>query len=752
MPVDLLYRVTPWAVDRPADLAEYTNLVLTDPVQQFYPWMRFAVTSVHAGDSLQWNPFTFLGTPFLANPQTALYSPFTLPFWILPLPYAFGVSAALKLWVGAMGMHLLVSRFGCGRCASLFAGCMYAFSPFQIVWLSHPVTSVFAWLPLAVLLTERVLAAPSRASAGALSLVVGAVLLSAHPGSQLHVVTALVVYAIGRCLVTVHTAWRVLIARVGVVAAAIAGGILIGAVVWLPFSYVLPGSHGVDMRAGGGGILPLSSLITMVLPDWWGNPTGTLSGGPANYIERLLYIGIMPMLLLISGAMFTREWRKWAPFALVAAIGLMIPLGVEPLRALSAALPGLSNANNARMIGLFHFGSTVVAAFALSQAHASHKRLGRLLMLALLLCGIYLLGRATAPVQEFRPVLAAALQPAASMTTTDILRAGTLLRACVAIVFFGAMWTLRARISRNAWMTVMTAVSVVELMTFSRGFQPMTPPQHVWPALPPSIARLQQLAGSSRTAGLLYTFPPEAGTAYGIRDIRGYSAPQPDGRLARIMHLATPSLDNSDMLLFAALSDRVVRVFDLFAVRFVIADREGTAASYSLVYEGRDARIFQNPRARERTFVPRRIISTRTESATLATLFASDFNPLSDVVVETDTGAEPSGGDGTVRIVRESHDTVALEAEMRSRGLVVLADAWAPGWTVAVDDAMAPVVRVDSVLRGVEVSPGRHRITWQYVAPGLYAGAAISIAAALTALLLVTSDRALRARAEPAAR
>jgi len=200
------------------------------------------------------------------------------------------------------------------------------------------------------------------------------------------------------------------------------------------------------------------------------------------------------------------------------------------------------------------------------------------------------------------------------------------------------------------------------------------------------------------------------------------------------------------------LSDRIVRVFDLFAVRFVITDREGTAASYPMVYEGRDARIFQNPKARERAFVPRRVISTRSESATLATLFASDFDPLSDVVVESGTGAESSSGDGTVRIVGESHDAVSLEAEMRSRGLVVLADAWAPGWTVAVDDAMAPVVRVDSVLRGVEVSSGRHRITWRYFAPGLYAGAAISIAAALTALLLVISDSALRARAAPAAR
>jgi len=737
MPVDLLYRVPPWAADRPTDLANYTNFVLTDPVQQFYPWMRFAVTSVREGDSLEWNPFAFLGTPFLANPQTALYSPFTLPFWIFPLPYAFGVSAALKLWVGAMGMHLLVSRLGCGWCASLFAGCAFAFSPFQIVWLSHPVTSVFAWLPVAVWLTDRVLVSRSRRAAGALSLVVGAALLSAHPGSQLHVVTALVVYAIGRCVVTAQTAWRVLIARLAIVAAALAVGILIGAVVWLPFSYVLPGSHGVDVRAGGGGVLPLSSLITLVLPDWWGNPTDTLPAGPANYNERMLYIGLIPLLLLISGAMLTREWRKWAPFALLAVTGLMIPFGVEPLRALSAALPGLSNANNVRLIGVFHFGSVVVSAFALSQAYASHRRFGRLLMLPLLLCGVYMLGRATAPGQEFRPVLDAAIQPAAAVTTTEILRAGTLLRACLAIAFVGAMWTLRPRLSRSAWMTVVTAISVVELMTFSRGFQPMTPPQHVWPAPPPSIVRLQQLARSSRTAGLLYTFPPEAGTAYGIRDIRGYSAPQPDGRLARIMHLATPSLDNGDMLWFAALTDRIVRVFDLFAVRFVITDHEGTAASYPLVYEGRDARIFQNPQARERAFVPQQVIPTRTESATLATLFSSDFDPLSDVVVETDAGGQPSGGDGTVRIVRESHDTVSLEADMRSRGLVVLADAWAPGWTVAVDDSVAPVVRVDSVLRGVEVSSGTHRITWRYSSPGLHTGAAISITAALAALLLV---------------
>ena len=59
-------------------------------------------------------------------------------------------------------------------------------------------------------------------------------------------------------------------------------------------------------------------------------------------------------------------------------------------------------------------------------------------------------------------------------------------------------------------------------------------------------------------------------------------------------------------------------------------------------------------------------------------------------------------------------DKVIVEISSPCARLVVLMDTWAPGWTVSIDGRAAAPVRVNGVLRGVEVPSGMHVITWEY--------------------------------------
>ena len=77
------------------------------------------------------------------------------------------------------------------------------------------------------------------------------------------------------------------------------------------------------------------------------------------------------------------------------------------------------------------------------------------------------------------------------------------------------------------------------------------------------------------------------------------------------------------------------------------------------------------------------------------------------------------------------------------RSLLVLSQAWAPGWSARVDSRRTPVIRVDGILSGVEVPTGVHRVRLEYRTPGLEAGFGISIATLLT-LLAATALSARR--------
>ena len=72
------------------------------------------------------------GRPFLANAQSALFSPFTFPAYVLPLSKALGVMALLKLFVAAFGTYLFARTLGMRFGGALLAGIVFAFGTFFV--------------------------------------------------------------------------------------------------------------------------------------------------------------------------------------------------------------------------------------------------------------------------------------------------------------------------------------------------------------------------------------------------------------------------------------------------------------------------------------------------------------------------------------------------------------------------------------------------------------------------------------------
>ena len=75
-------------------------------------------------------------------------------------------------------------------------------------------------------------------------------------------------------------------------------------------------------------------------------------------------------------------------------------------------------------------------------------------------------------------------------------------------------------------------------------------------------------------------------------------------------------------------------------------------------------------------------------------------------------GNQPGVSSG--RIIKLLPDRVVATIQADCARLVVLMDTWAPGWTVSVDGQPTRPIRVNGVLRGVEVPAGDHTVTWFY--------------------------------------
>jgi membrane protein YfhO len=85
-----------------------------------------------------------------------------------------------------------------------------------------------------------------------------------------------------------------------------------------------------------------------------------------------------------------------------------------------------------------------------------------------------------------------------------------------------------------------------------------------------------------------------------------------------------------------------------------------------------------------------------------------------------------------------------LEVRAQGPGLLVVAEAWDPGWRAEVDGRPAPLLRVNYAELGVVLGPGTHRVGLAFTPPGLGTGVALALLG-----LLAVAAVALRHQFDP---
>jgi uncharacterized membrane protein YfhO len=76
-------------------------------------------------------------------------------------------------------------------------------------------------------------------------------------------------------------------------------------------------------------------------------------------------------------------------------------------------------------------------------------------------------------------------------------------------------------------------------------------------------------------------------------------------------------------------------------------------------------------------------------------------------------------------------DRVRLEVQTDAPGLLVLSEAYDPGWQATIDGATTPVYVANHALRAIAVPAGNHVVELQYAPRWFPVGIAISIAFAV---------------------
>ena len=124
-----------------------------DAFVYFYPLRSYIAETVGQGRLPLWNPYLFAGTPYLANPQTAVFYPGTWLFAVLDVPRAYALNFLGHLWIAAVGvLRVRAGVAGAGARGGMIGGAAFAFSGFMNGQAGHiNQFSVAAWLPAVAL-------------------------------------------------------------------------------------------------------------------------------------------------------------------------------------------------------------------------------------------------------------------------------------------------------------------------------------------------------------------------------------------------------------------------------------------------------------------------------------------------------------------------------------------------------------------------------------------------------------------------
>ena len=712
---DALFSLPPWQEARSGAGAPQPAWPADDlEIRRYVPWRVFMSHAAQTGQSLLWSPYESCGIPYLGLWRTRCLSPFSLPFYIVPLAPALMISAWMKILVAGLCAFFVARRFGVSAPMACFVGLAFEAGGAVIPRLGMPFSDSVVWLPLVVLAADRL----SMGNAKGWLLMALSLTLMLLGGAPEVAVTAMLLSAL---FVVLRSLWTdsslsettsclSLLLGAGLMAVAIA------ALQVIPFiEYVRhaagPIGHEASWRP------KLTDLATLILPHFFGKAADppAVHGDAAT----LFYVGRAPLFMLVvwlSLRSFVPASRKTRTDAFLLAAALMTLA--------ACVLPRyLAGIRVVRLIHPAHFviGSAVIVALAAAEAAdewieldadgcriALKRFVGFGAVFVVLFAGLFWVCSG-----EPRDAAPDMVRQVAGLTMFSIgflaLLAATTLRPSARLMGYG--------------LSFLTFLDLFLVFYPTLGF---STPAELFPETR-FISTLQATGGRVSGTQTLERWPLEGNLIPQVYGSSGFRLSRHAQFIERVSSqpLLLRRMGSQSLLLTKKdIQGPFARVRPVLAVQHVFTS---------------GAVLFNDLGAKPRTWMA---YSARDVDTFDPEMLEPDAPPLVERVIP------PSSADGPEVqpvIVEDSNTRVVIQVPETRPGILVLADSWYPGWKALVDKTPALVFPVDGFARGVLLDAGAHEVVFYYRPASWRIGVIISSAAAL--FFVVAAIVSLRANA-----
>ncbi len=718
VPGTLLFEWPPWDHHQPEAFTRAHNDTTIESLTQFAFWYTMTKQAFQNGEWPLWNPMEFTGMPLLANFQSGVFYPAHILHILFDVYLAMTAYLLANVWLTGAAAYLCGRVMGLGVQGSRFVSIAWTLCGLNTHWLYWiNVAEETTWAPVLLIGVELLLRRAYRRGFFAVAFSGTLLLLAGHPETAFALSAGIGVYMLLRLGVE-RRRGSDLAAPLAVALAGWTVALIVCAAQLLPFfEYVIHSrTYGSSPVNASTDFLQPGGLVAFWTPRFFGATVdGNFRGSANSNHLSLVYPGVVTWigiaLLLTRSESGSRLRRKAVCFGITSVFFALMafkPAGTEWLH----SLPILSS-----MWGLWHATCVVFALTFLGGIGLEHwlsrprkiREAAWPLALAILATGsVYALYTFNAGVLE--------MQGQDGYVLRQVMLSGGLALAAVGILMLSCR-LLPPRLSGAA----LAALLAVDLLLAARGLHPTCP-------------RDQVLVRTELTDMLLEAEPAVRVNAeatpirsgllplYGVETLWGYDGMFPR-RVLEFFELAPePGWRNLERLCS----------LDYYLFPEGLAPRsDDSPFEFVNTVDGID--VCTNTRSLPRAFLAGQVRVLPDTDALFEAMRSLDDDPGRVVLTDSPPSIPlPNSGSadpGQAVVSEHTPSRVTVEAKANVDCVLVLTDAYFPGWQVRIDGQDAELFPVYHNFRGTVVPEGGHTIEYLYQPISFSAGYGISMAA-----------------------
>lgn len=752
-------RWTPWSEVKESVRPHFQP----DLALSYYPRRQFLTLAHENGEFPLWNPYSFCGTPYLADIQTQLFYPVNWPLFLLSPERQFPLYLWIHCVIGAIGFYVLTRSLGivpvvCGLTAVAFGFNEYFYKNFGLPTFF----AAAAWAPWCLWITLRLVRRPNAANALLGALIWCQEFLAGQPQTAVHTVYAtLTILAMNLLVREGGTGrWRRVLGY-GTMMSVLAVGI--AAVQLLPTAELVRHSARSDLsyETVASGAFQSVDLLRLLVPDFFGSSQSSDAwsgrfGDEDEHFHRSsfssLSVGTPLFLLALLGLVFglRKENRsRVLPWLVLMLVTYSLAFATPLLQLAHRFLPGFAVARVDRLANWIVLAQFVTAAWG---AHFLLREYGRVFWIRAF--GIAAIVICTAGFFYVRshavelPAILNADPVEGRRAGNDLLpetAEGIVMRTGWAAGFgivAGLLLLIPVPVVRSLALVVLGAFHLIWVGLAYQGAKDPSAAHSLTPSIEKLVAvldegddgggrmmRFQRDPGSKDITSRV--LPPSTNVPFRIRDVQGYNALS-NRLIGEVLERATgENLFShgiwSSRRIVAPQSELTLDLplWDVLAVRALVS--KGSPDRYSFgrrrwtlrgtddftVWEKNDflPRIRLAPMAAGVTeeVMRRKLTHRRVPGRTIP------IDPASEVLWVGEGSLGSRGAvPGTVRVLYDGLNRIEVETEAATEQMLVVADTYMTGWQATVDGEPCEILPVFGVVRGVVVPAGSHSVIMQY--------------------------------------